>query len=315
MMPIVPFVSPPESGERTTWEEILPAALSGIVQVKPFDQLSQDERRAAKVAIVANPNPADVAALPGLVWVQSLWAGVERLAANLPKDGPLIVRLTDPRMAETMSEAVLAWTLYLHRDMPRYMAQQRARVWREHDLTGPEERTVGILGLGKLGSASAQRLAANGFNVLGWSRSEKTLDGIQCHHGPDGLRAVLKQSDINVLLMPLTDETRGLIGARELSACKEGAALINFARGPILDETALLSALDDGPLSHAVLDVFNEEPLPASHPFWQHEGITVLPHVSAPTTRATAAKLVAENIARYFAEGIIPPAVDRRRGY
>jgi glyoxylate/hydroxypyruvate reductase A len=315
MKPVVPFVAETGSAEYPVWLKALPQALTGFAEVKPFAVLTDAERRAAKVAIVANPDPAEVAALPGLVWVQSLWAGVERLAAELPQDGPLIVRLTDPQMAETMSEAVLAWTLYLHRDMPRYAAQQRQRIWREHRLKTPAEHTVAVLGLGKLGSASALRLKANGFDVIGWSRSEKHLDGISCFHGADGLTAVLGRADIVVLLMPLTDDTRGLIGADALNACKPGAALINFARGPILDDAALLAALDQGRLSHAVLDVFDEEPLPEGHPFWGHDRITVLPHISAPTIPATASKLVAENIGRYFADGTVPPGVDRKRGY
>ncbi|PVB61826.1 glyoxylate/hydroxypyruvate reductase A [Labrenzia sp. 011] len=315
MKPLVPFVSQSTSGDRLAWEKVLPEALSGIAEIRPFADLTDDQRRAATVAIVANPDPAEVAALPNLAWVQSLWAGVERLTAELPEDGPLIVRLTDPKMAETMSEAVLAWTLYLHRDMPRYMAQQRRKIWHEHDHRAAAERTVGILGLGNLGSASAQRLRANGFNVLGWSRSEKALDGIRCLHGPDGLKTVLSQSDITVLLMPLTGETRGMIGAAELQACKQDACLINFARGPILDTRALIEALDHGPLAHAVLDVFEKEPLPASDPLWEHEKVTVLPHVSSPTTRSTASKIVAGNIARYFSSGEIPPSVDRKRGY
>ncbi|POF28498.1 2-hydroxyacid dehydrogenase [Roseibium marinum] len=315
MRPLIPFVSQSPSGDRLAWDNVLPAALAGIAEIKPFADLTDEERRDATVAIVANPDPAEVAALPNLVWVQSLWAGVERLMAELPEDGPLIVRLTDPQMAETMSEAVLAWTLYLHRDMPRYMAQQRRKIWHEHELRPAAERTVGILGIGNLGSAAARRLRANGFNVLGWSRSEKTLDGIQCHHGPEGLRTVLKQSDIVVLLMPLTGETRGMIGAAELQACKQGACLINFARGPILDTQALIAALEHGPLAHAVLDVFEKEPLPPSDPLWLHEKVTVLPHVSAPTTRSTASKIVAGNIARYFSSGTIPHSVDRKRGY
>jgi len=315
MRPVVPFVAETGSAEYPVWLKALPEALSGIAEVKPFAVLTDAERLAARVAIVANPDPAEVAALPNLAWVQSLWAGVERLAAELPKDGPLIVRLTDPQMAETMSEAVLAWTLYLHRDMPRYAAQQRQRIWREHRLKTPVERTVAVLGLGKLGSAAALRLKANGFDVLGWSRSEKQLDGISCFHGTDGLTAVLRRADIFVLLMPLTAETRGMIGESELAACKQGAALVNFARGPILDESALLRALDGGRLSHAVLDVFNEEPLPDNHPFWGHDKVTVLPHISAPTIPATASKLVAENIGRYFTEGTVPSGVDRNRGY
>ncbi|CTQ54969.1 Glyoxylate/hydroxypyruvate reductase A [Roseibium album] len=315
MKPVVPFVSAASPDERQIWRSALPKALREFAEVKPFDTLTETERNAAKVAIVANPDPAEVAAMPNLVWVQSLWAGVERLAAELPDDGPLIVRLTDPQMAETMSEAVLAWTLYLHRDMPRYMRQQQQKVWLGHELKTPGERTVGVLGLGKLGAASARRLKANGFDVLGWSRSEKVLDNISCFHGQAGLTTVLNRSDIIVILMPLTEDTHGMLGTDELKACKKGAAVINFARGPILQSDALLEALDSGPLDHAILDVFDEEPLPQSHPFWSHEKVTVLPHISAPTITSTASKIVAENIGGYFKTGTVPPSVDRRRGY
>ena len=315
MRPVVPFVSEASPSESKAWRKALPEALAAFADVKPFEDLTEEERLSASVAIVANPDPAKVAALPNLVWVQSLWAGVERLAADLPQDGPLIVRLTDPQMAETMSEAVLAWTLYLHRDMPRYMHQQRDKVWQEHLLKTPQECTAGVLGMGKLGSASAYRLKANGFNVLGWSRSAKTLDGIDCHHGPDGLTEVLKKSDFLVVLMPLTEETRGLIGREELQNCKNGAAIINFARGPILDTAALLDALDNGPLNHAVLDVFEEEPLPQSSALWSHEKVTVLPHISAPTIVSTSTAIVVQNIGGYFESGEIPESVDRKRGY
>ena len=315
MRPVVPFVSSASPDERQSWREALPKALDGIADVKPFEDLTEDQRSEARVAIVANPNPANVAALPNLVWVQSLWAGVERLMGELPANGPKIVRLTDPQMAETMSEAVLAWTLYLHRGMPRYIAQQRQKVWQDHALERPQERTVGVLGLGKLGAAAALRMKANGFNVLGWSRTEKSIEGIACRHGRAGLLEVLGQSDFIVLLMPLTDETRGLLGQDELSACKKGASIINFARGPIIDTAALINKLDNGPLGHAVLDVFDEEPLPPSSPLWDHDKVTVLPHISAPTIISTASKIVADNIGRYYEDGTVPPAVDRDRGY
>ncbi len=315
MRPVVPFVSSASPDERESWREALPKALDGIADVKPFEDLTEDQRSEARVAIVANPDPANVAALPNLVWVQSLWAGVERLMGELPANGPKIVRLTDPQMAETMSEAVLAWTLYLHRGMPRYIAQQRQKVWQDHALERPQERTVGVLGLGKLGAAAALRMKANGFNVLGWSRTEKSIEGIACRHGRAGLLEVLGQSDFIVLLMPLTDETRGLLGQDELSACKKGASIINFARGPIIDTAALINKLDNGPLGHAVLDVFDEEPLPPSSPLWDHDKVTVLPHISAPTIISTTSRIVADNIGRYYEDGTVPPAVDRDRGY
>ena len=157
MKPVVPFISEASSSEREIWRTALPDALGNIACVKSTEDMTDDERSAATVAIVANPDPAKVATLKNLVWVQSLWAGVERLTSELPSDGPLIVRLSDPQMAETMSEAVLSWVLYLHRDMPRYMHQQRQRIWKDHQLKLPTERTIGVLGLGNLG---ASRLSA-----------------------------------------------------------------------------------------------------------------------------------------------------------
>lgn len=315
MKPVIPLIIRAQDDELAVWHRHLPAALQDIAIVKPFAELTDSERRAAELAIVANPDPQDVAALPRLKWVQSLWAGVERLVTELPEDGPKIVRLTDPQMAETMSEAVLAWTLYLHRDMPRYARQQRQRVWLEHPLKLPEERTVGVLGLGKLGSRALARLRDHGFNVCGWSRTEKDFIGVETHHGTDGLNTVLAKSDIVVLLMPLTAETRGLINRDTLALLQEGASLINFARGPIVDDAALLEALDAGRLAHAVLDVFATEPLPEDHPYWTHPHVTVLPHISAPTIPATAAQIVAENIAAYLDTGTIPDSVNRKRGY
>lgn len=315
MMPVVPFVSQASGAERLAWRSALPEALKDIADVKPFQDLTPEERAAARVAIVANPDPAEVAELSNLVWVQSLWAGVERLTAELPQDGPLIVRLMDPQMGETMSEAVLAWTLYLHRDMPRYALQQRQRIWLEHELKLPSERTVGILGMGHLGNAAARRLSANGFQVLGWSRSAKDMKDIETHSGEIGLKEILRRSDILVLLMPLTTDTRGLLNEAAFAAVKPGVALINFARGPIVETSSLLAALDREQVSHAVLDVFDEEPLPSDHPFWAHEKVTILPHISAPTITSTASRIVAGNIGRYFATGEIPAGVDRNRGY
>ncbi|WP_298820110.1 glyoxylate/hydroxypyruvate reductase A [uncultured Roseibium sp.] len=315
MKPIVPFVSEANEDERKAWSTALPTALKDIAEVKAFSTLSEQERSRATVAIVANPDPAKVAAMPNLVWVQSLWAGVERLTAELPQDGPLIVRLTDPQMAETMSEAVLAWSLYLHRDMPKYMTQQRQRVWLGHELLLPAHRTIAILGLGKLGIASARRLKSNGFNVIGWSRSEKSLDDIRTYCGQDGLEAVLKQADSLVLLMPLTDETRGLLDSTAFEHCKPGATVINFARGPIIETPALIAALDRGQLSHAVLDVFDSEPLPPESPLWSNSNVTILPHISAPTITSTAPQIVADNIRHFFQTGCLPESVDRKKGY
>nr|WP_243772197.1 glyoxylate/hydroxypyruvate reductase A [Burkholderia anthina] len=253
--------------------------------------------------------------LPNLRWVQSLWAGVERLVADLPDARFAIVRLVDPQLAAIMAEAVLAWTLYLHRDMPAYTAQQRRHEWTVRPYRRSHDVTVGILGIGELGEPSARRLLDAGFKVRGWSRSVKALDGIETFAGVEGLPAMLGGCDIVVCLLPLTPQTTGLLDARRLGCLPKGAAVINFSRGPVIDDQALRDALDAGQLRHAVLDVFNQEPLPAASWHWDHAGVTVLPHISGPNDRSTAAKIVADNLKAFRETGIVPAAVDRTRGY
>ncbi|SON55696.1 Glyoxylate/hydroxypyruvate reductase A [Hartmannibacter diazotrophicus] len=283
--------------------------------ILPFDAMSDSQRAEAEIAIVANPDPDHVRQLPGLVWIHSLWAGVERLVAELGETAPPIVRLVDPELSRVMAEAVLAWTYYLHRDMPRYLAQQREAVWQQQDYRHPSTVRVGLLGLGELGRASAARLLDAGFQVAGWSRSPKEIEGVETVSGDTGLATLLGTSDIIVCLLPLTAQTRGLLNRATLEKAKPGASLINFGRGPIIVDDDLIALLDEGRLDHAVLDVFATEPLPAEAPFWRHPKVTVLPHISAPTMPETAASIVAGNIESYRATGQLPPVIDVRRGY
>jgi glyoxylate/hydroxypyruvate reductase A len=280
-----------------------------------FRQMSAEQRARVQIAIVANPDPANVAALPNLVWVQSLWAGVEQLVTRLVADGPPIVRMIDPEMSRTMAEAVLAWTYYLQRDMPAYLRQQRQGLWHQYVYRKPSTLTVGILGLGSLGTAAAVRLGEAGFKVAGWSRSAKRLPGVQTFSNDDGLITMLRMSDIVVCLVPLTAQTHGLLHAALLSVMKPGAGLINFARGPVVVTDDLLAALDSGHLSHAVLDVFDEEPLAPDARLWQHPQVSVLPHISAPTDFETAAAVIAVNVGAYRANGALPCSVDLVLGY
>jgi glyoxylate/hydroxypyruvate reductase len=308
----VPFFHAGERAEEAAWLAALNAATDAF-EVRPGRDMRAEDLARTEVAIVANPDPADLARLARLRWVQSLWAGVERLVGELQGVG--IVRLVDPQLGRTMAEAVLAWVLYLHRDMPRYAAQQRARIWRPHEPVPASGRTVGILGLGHLGRCAAERLRANGFAVAGWSRTPKEAMAFETYAGAQGLADLLGRADIAVVLLPLTADTRGLLDAARLGQMKPGGCLVNFARGPIVDTDALVAALDAGRLGHAVLDVFATEPLPPGDPLWSHDRITVLPHISAPTHMTTAAGIVAANIAEFLKDGTIPETVDRGRGY
>ncbi|UIN19298.1 2-hydroxyacid dehydrogenase [Herbaspirillum frisingense] len=310
----IPFVSQGDAASVAAWLQALRNAMPEE-QVVAFADLDDAQRAQCRLAIVANPDPAQLKQLPQLQWVHSVWAGVERLVADLGQSDLQITRLLDPRLAGTMAEAVLAWTLYLHRDMPRYAQQQREQRWQQLDYVAPEQRRIGLLGLGALGEAAAVALRQARFPVAGWSRSPRQLDGVETFSGMQGLTQLLSRSDILVCLLPLTHDTRGLLDAARLALLPPQAQLINFARGPIIDDGALRQALDAGQLKHAVLDVFATEPLPPASWQWTHPAVTVLPHCSAPTDAATASAIVAGNIRHYRESGEIPANVDIGRGY
>jgi glyoxylate/hydroxypyruvate reductase len=267
-------------------------------------------------ALVWRPEPGFLASLPSLKLILSLGAGVDHLLGDpqLPRHIP-IVRLVDPHMTDAMSEYVVLQVLRLHRRDLDYRAQQEAGIWRELDQRNAAARRVGILGLGELGLDAAKKLKALGFDVAGWSRSEKNLAGIKSYGGPAGLSLLLARSEILVCLLPLTSETEGILNASSLALLPRGAALINAARGAHLVEADLLVALASGQVSAAVLDVFREEPLPADHPFWHHPRVVVTPHVAAFTNPTTAAPIILDNIRRFEEGRPLLNLVDRPRGY
>lgn len=310
----IPFIADIDPAEHPLWLDSLNAALPEI-EVIPSERFNNQQADEVTFAIVANPKPAELSRFPNLIWVQSLWAGVEKMVRMPELENIAIVRMKDPELARIMAEAVLAWTLYLHREMPVYAQQQRERIWHQHLYTPPARRTVGVLGTGNLGQAAIRTLSTNGFSVCAWGRSARTIEGAECYAGVDQLDAMLSRCDILVVLLPLTPDTHHLLDESRLKQMKHNASLINFARAPIVDYSALIHRLDSGQLKHAVLDVFEREPLPMDSPLWGHPSITLLPHVSGPTDIGSASLIVQQNIHRYLADGEIPEAVDFRRGY
>ena len=241
--------------------------------------------------------------------VLNLWAGVERITGNPTLTQPL-TRMVDPGLTEGMVEWVTGHTLRHHLGMDRHIVNP-GHVW---DPTCPplaRERPVTILGMGALGSACATALRALNFPVTGWSRTAKP----GCLHGQDGLRQALATAQIVVTLLPKTPETENLMNADRLALLPQGAVILNPGRGPLIDDNALLAALDAGHIGHATLDVFRVEPLPQDHPFWTHPRVTVTPHIAADTRALTASKVIAENIRRGEAGEPFLHLVDRARGY
>lgn len=244
--------------------------------------------------------------------VLSLWAGVEKYVGNPTLTQPL-ARMVNHELTEGMVEYVVGHVLRLHLGMQSY---RQDGVWRNDILPLlARERTIAVLGLGALGGACAQALAALHFKVVGWSASARDLPGVTCFYGPDGLDAALSQAGIAVLLLPLTAETTDLLDARRLALMPKGAGIINPGRGALIDDAALLAALDAGQISHATLDVFRTEPLPAGHPYWAHPRVTVTPHVAADTRAGSAARVLAENIRRGESGEPLLYLVDKTRGY
>lgn len=269
-----------------------------------------------EAAIVANPPHGALQGMPNLRLIQSVWAGVDRLMQDptLPEGVPL-ARMVDPAMNEAMAQTALWAVLGLQRRFFEIQAQQRDRLWRQPLQRRAGEFEVLVMGLGELGGRVARTLAAQGYDVAGWSRTPRDVDGVRALHGDAALAEALARSDAIVNLMPLTPQTRGFWNAARFSACKRGAGFVNLARGAQVDEPALLAALDAGQIGHALLDVFAVEPLPAEHRFWTHPRVTVLPHVAALTDERSAAVVVANNIRALRGGAPIAHLVERGRGY
>lgn len=245
--------------------------------------------------------------------VLNLWAGVERVVGNPTLTQPLC-RMVDPALTAGMVEWVAGHVLRHHLGMDRHIVNP-AHVWAPEPPPLAAERPVTILGLGELGHACARMLRALGFPVTGWSRSPRAVEGVTCLHGEAGLHAALTGAQIVVTLLPATRDTENLLDARRLGWLPKGAVLINPGRGTLIDDMALLAALDGGQVGHATLDVFRTEPLPLDHPFWHHPRVTVTPHVAAETRPASASRVVVENIRRAETGEALLFRVDPARGY
>ena len=248
------------------------------------------------VAIVATHPAGTFANLPRLRLIQSLWMGVENIIGDtaLPRGVP-VARLIDPGMVAAMGETVLAYVLDWHRHFYCYRTFQNQKTWKRRRQYLASDRTVGILGLGELGGTVAAKLRALDFNVAGWSRRPKKLDGVFCSTSLD---EVARRSNALVCLLPLTEKTKSIVNSRIFSLMPKDGCVINVARGGHVVMPDLLEALDSGHLAHAYLDVFETEPLPPDSPLWSHPGITLTPHIAALSEPRTSVGKVAENIER-----------------
>jgi glyoxylate/hydroxypyruvate reductase len=277
-----------EGAERADWWRALTDALPDDDWIDAAADGTQSARwREADIAVVANPLPGRLASCGQLKLIQSLWAGVDKLMADatLPAGVP-IARMVDPAMNRAMAETATWAVLSLHRRAFDYAAQQRQTQWRPLPQKRADEVSVLVLGLGQMGRTTALQLAALGYRVSGWSARAHEVPGVATSAGWALLPAALGAADIVVNLLPLTDATRGLFDRTRLEQMRLAASLVNLARGAHVVEKDLLAALNAGRLAHAVLDVFDTEPLPAGHPLRTLPNTVLTPHIGYVTGRA-----------------------------
>jgi glyoxylate/hydroxypyruvate reductase len=279
------------------------------------------DRESIRYALSWRYPPGALKDLPNLRVILSLGAGVDHLFADPALPDKPIVRVVDPDLTNRMSEWVVMHALVHLRQLRHYERQQRKRVW-EDDDSQPKASDVqiGVLGLGVMGKDAVAKLTALGFKVASWSASPKSLANVTCFSGADGLKLLLAQTDMLVVLLPLTEATRGIINASLLSQLNQGGPLggpilINAGRGGLQVEADILDALDSGALKGASLDVFEHEPLPKDSRLWAHPAVYVSPHNAAISSPNAIAALVARQIEADERGEPLDHTVDRRRGY
>ena len=295
------------------WAEALAANFPELKTVNwPFD----GDPAEIDYALVWQPPKGELKRYPNLKAIFSVGAGIDHLASDpdLPRGIP-VVRMVEPGLTAGMSEYVVLAVLNHHRFMLDYAAQRRAKLWEEIPQVPAEARQVGVLGLGVLGRDALEKLKPFGFRLAGWSRTPKSITGVTCFHGSGGLEEFLAETDILVCLLPLTAETTGILNAGTFAKLPAGAAVINVGRGGQLVERDLLAALDSGQIGGATLDVFQKEPLPEDHPFWEHPRVFMTPHVASMTVPQTAVRAIVANIQRLEAGESLQHVVDLKRGY
>ncbi len=295
---------------RTVFADLAPEI--GVVTAADIG----NNRAGIRYCLAWKPAPGELAALPDLKVIFSLGAGVDGILADptIPPQVP-IVRMVEPGLTKGMVEYAVWQVLYHHRRLWEVEEAQTRGHWLDQTYPAPWDRTVGIMGLGEIGEATARQLASFQFKLRGWSRSRKAIEGLESFAGPEELPAFLAGCEILLCLLPLTPETRGMLNADLFAHLPAGAALINAGRGAQLNEADFLAALQSGKIGSATLDVVQTEPLPAGHPFWRQPRLFLTPHIASITDAGAAVMALRRQIADAEAGRPLQHLVDRSRGY
>lgn len=296
-----------------TWKNALQRYLPQL-EVLHFSEVSDPSQ--IHFALTWKPPEGFFAGMRNLRLIVNLGAGVDSLVGriDLPEGVP-VTRISDPQMARMMAGYVLFATLRHARDIPHFEQAQRSGTWSYRHPRSAQDIRVTVLGLGQLGALAAYELQRQGFTVSGWSRGPAAIAGVQCFAGMETLDTVLSHTDILIVMLPLTPTTRGLLSRDRLMRLPRGAAVINVARGSLIDQVVLTALLEEGHIGGATLDVFEQEPLPATDPLWRMENVLITPHLASVAIPSSAAKQVAENIVSASLGEPLTNLIDLSRGY
>lgn len=287
-----------------------------LPDVKIFQVGESEEALQAEFLICWKPKQNQLQEFPNLKVVQSLGAGVDHIFdTNVVPDHIQVIRMIDKQLAEDMWEYLLATALYCIRGFELYKQQQNQHLWKQHRYSNIANTTLSILGLGQIGAYAAQQFSKLGFTVKGWSKTEKTIKGVESFAGDSAFPDCLKDTQILINLLPLTPATQGILNQKNLIHLPKGAFLINAGRGGHQVEADILNLLEVGHLKGAILDVFEQEPLPKEHPFWKHPKIMITPHIASITNIQSTVNQVVENYRRMKKGLDLLNTVDVRKGY
>jgi len=294
------------------WEKRLSLFIPSIKLVP----LLSPEAKQATIALLWKAPLERLSELRNLKGLISLGQGVDHiLNSNLIPSNMPVIRIVDPYMAKSMSHWVILSILNYIRDTFGYYNQRKENIYKSRDEINFLSVKIGIYGIGAIGSVVAQDLTLLGFDVSGWSRTKKTINGVKCFEGKDGFNKIIETSDIHVCLLPLTSSTIDIFNSSTFKKMKQGVCFVNAGRGEHVIEEDLSIHCKSGHIAHAILDVYRNEPLPKNHFFWKQDNITLWPHVAAETNPNTAAEQIA-NAIKCLNENIIPPnIVNRDLGY